>query len=113
MSHRVRSFLLIAIATALLAPVTLAQRPPAPAPAPPPPPSVPSSRSGPISSPTSDPTQPREDLVMVLRGRVTIQGGSVVPNDMLVERVCNNRTRQQVYASSHGDFSMQLGSRID
>jgi tetratricopeptide (TPR) repeat protein len=50
---------------------------------------------------------------MFLRGRVTIQGGSVVPNDMLVERVCNNRTRQQVYASSHGDFSMQLGSRID
>jgi tetratricopeptide (TPR) repeat protein len=32
---------------------------------------------------------------------------------MLIERVCNNRTRQQVYASSHGDFTMQLGSRID
>jgi len=32
---------------------------------------------------------------------------------MLVERVCNNRVRQQVYASPHGDFSMQLGSRAD
>jgi hypothetical protein len=30
-----------------------------------------------------------------------------------VERVCNNRVRQEVYASLHGDFSMQLGSRTD
>src|SRR4029077_516617 len=31
----------------------------------------------------------------------------------MIERVCNNRTRQEVYASQHGDFSMQLGSRAD
>jgi len=115
MSHRARSFFLVTIAAALLVPVTLAQKPPgpAPAPAPQPPTSTPSSRPGPISSPTMDPTQSRDDLVMFLRGRVAIHDGSVVPTDMLVERVCNNRTRQQVYASSHGDFSMQLGSRID
>jgi hypothetical protein len=50
---------------------------------------------------------------MFLRGRVAIQDGAPVPNDMLVERVCNNRVRQQVYASLHGDFSMQLGSKVD
>jgi tetratricopeptide (TPR) repeat protein len=50
---------------------------------------------------------------MFLRGRVATQDGTAVPNDMLVERVCNNRVRQEVYASTHGDFSMQLGSRAD
>jgi tetratricopeptide (TPR) repeat protein len=50
---------------------------------------------------------------MVLRGRVAIQDGTAVPSDMLVERVCNNRARQEVYASPQGDFSMQLGSRAD
>jgi Tetratricopeptide repeat len=50
---------------------------------------------------------------MFLRGRVAIQDGAPVPNDMLIERVCNNRVRQQVYASLHGDFSMQLGSKVD
>jgi outer membrane protein assembly factor BamD (BamD/ComL family) len=50
---------------------------------------------------------------MFLRGRVATHDGAPVPNDLLVERVCNNRVRQEVYASSHGDFSMQLGSRAD
>ena len=50
---------------------------------------------------------------MFLRGRVAIHDGTAVPNDLLVERVCNNRVRQEVYASLHGDFSMQLGSRTD
>jgi tetratricopeptide (TPR) repeat protein len=50
---------------------------------------------------------------MFLRGRVATHDGTPVPNDMLVERVCNNRVRQEVYASLHGDFSMQLGSRAD
>src|SRR5207302_10170045 len=39
--------------------------------------------------------------------------GTPLPNNVLVERVCNNRVRQQLYASPHGDFSMQLGSRAD
>jgi len=50
---------------------------------------------------------------MFLLGRVATHDGAAVPNDMLVERVCNNRVRQQVHASSRGDFSMQLGSRAD
>ena len=50
---------------------------------------------------------------MFLRGRVATHDGSPVPNDVLVERVCNNRLRQEVYASPHGDFSMPLGSRAN
>lgn len=50
---------------------------------------------------------------MFLRGRVATSDGGPVPNDMLIERVCNNRVRQQVYASLHGDFNMELGSRTD
>jgi tetratricopeptide (TPR) repeat protein len=50
---------------------------------------------------------------MFLRGHVATDDGTPIPNDVLVERVCNNRVRQQLYASSRGDFSMQLGSKAD
>ena len=50
---------------------------------------------------------------MFLGGRVATNDGSRVPIDALIERVCNNRVRQEVYASPQGDFSMQLGSRAD
>jgi hypothetical protein len=50
---------------------------------------------------------------MFLQGRVATHDGAAVPNDVLVERDCDNRVRQVVYASPHGDFSMQLGSRTD
>jgi tetratricopeptide (TPR) repeat protein len=32
---------------------------------------------------------------------------------MMIERVCNDKVRQQVYAAPNGDFSMQLDSRSD
>ncbi len=50
---------------------------------------------------------------MFLRGRLATDDGTAVPNDALVERVCNNSVRQQVHATSGGDFSMQMGSRSD
>jgi tetratricopeptide (TPR) repeat protein len=50
---------------------------------------------------------------MFLEGHVATDDGTPVPNDVLVERVCNARVRQQVYATLHGDFSMELGSRTD
>ena len=109
MSHRIRTFVVLAITMALLVPVTVAQKPPAPAP----PPSTPPSRSATPSPPSSEPSQPRENLVMFLQGRVATNDGTPVPNNVMVERVCNNRVRQEVYASPHGDFSMQLGSRVD
>jgi thioredoxin-like negative regulator of GroEL len=46
-------------------------------------------------------------------GRVRTGDGSAIPNDMLVERVCNNRVRQQIYAAPNGEFSMQLGSKAN
>src|SRR5580693_6398116 len=100
MSHRMRIVVLLAIA-ALLVRDTVAQKPPAPAPPPSTPPSLPATPS----PPSLQPSQPREDFVMFLGGRVATHDGAPVPNDVLVERVCNNRARQGVYASPHGDFS--------
>jgi len=50
---------------------------------------------------------------MFLQGRVATDDGTPVPHDALVERVCDARVRQQVYATSRGDFSMELGSMAD
>jgi len=50
---------------------------------------------------------------MFLIGRVTTDDGTPIPHDVLIERVCNDRVRQQVHASSRGDFSMQMGSMAD
>jgi tetratricopeptide (TPR) repeat protein len=50
---------------------------------------------------------------MFLLGRVATSDGTPVPNDALVERVCNAGVRQQVHISSRGEFNMQLGSRTD
>jgi len=110
MHPRARIFVELALAMGLLAPPAFAQKPPAPAP-PPPLPSTNSSRPAVPSALGSQPLEPRGDLVMFLQGRVTTDDGTPVPNDVLVERVCNARVRQQVYATSHGDFSMQLGAR--
>jgi Tetratricopeptide repeat len=113
MSHSMRFFVLLAIATAILVPNALSQKPPAPAPSPTPPPSTSPGRSTIPTSPNSQPGEPALDRVMFLGGRVATYDSSPVPSDMLIERVCNNKVRQVVYASPHGDFSMQLGSRSD
>jgi len=47
---------------------------------------------------------------MFVRGRVATNDGSTLPNNVLVERICSERVRQQVYASVRGDFSMDMGS---
>jgi len=104
-------FLQLALAMGLLAPGAFAQKPPAPPPAPPPSPT--SSRPSTPPPSSSQPDLGMDDLVTFLRGRVATHDGAPVPHDVLVERVCNNRVRQQVYASPQGDFSMQLGSRAD
>ena len=113
MNPGVRIFVELALAMGLLLPVALAQKPPAPAPPPSAPPPTPPGH--PVTpTPSSTPLgQPREDLVMFLLGRVATDDGTPVPHDVLVERVCNARVRQQVYATSRGDFSMELGSMTD
>ena len=114
MAHRVRILVLLLLATPLLVPIAAAQKPPAPPPPPPPPPSTGTpNRPGIVPPPSSQPTQPVGELVMFLTGRVATDDGSPVPNNVQIERICNNRVRQQIYASLRGDFSMQLGSRAD
>lgn len=108
MSHRMCRVILLAPAIALLASATLAQKPPTPAPAP-----VPPNRPDAPTPANSELKEPTQDLVQFLRGRVATGDGSQVPYDAMIERVCNGSVRQQVYATPHGDFSMQLGSMND
>ena len=109
MNHCRLNLIAGALAMGLLVPVALAQKPPAPAPPPPPKPAPAT------PTPSSQPTQPgaQDDLVLFLRGKIATNDGTSLPNDALVERICNNRVLQQVYASPGGDFSMQMGPRFD
>src|ERR1051325_6773357 len=97
MSHRMRILAFLALSTSLLVPVSAAQKPPAPAPPPPPPPSHPSHNPTTPLPRGVDQTQPRGNLVLFLSGRVATNDNTPVPNDVLVERVCNANVRQQVY----------------
>ena len=104
-----------ALAVALLAPAAWPQKPTPPAPPTSNPPSAPPGRS-----PNSPPTpsnmpsgQPTGDLILFLHGRVTTDDGSPIPYDVVIERLCNSNVRQQVYAMTGGDFTMELGSRND
>jgi len=108
-NQRRRIFVQLVLAIGLLAPAASAQKPPAPIPVPPASP-APAHPAGPVL-PGSQPTESDADLVMILLGRVATNDGTFLPNDTLVERVCNERVRQQVYATLRGDFSMQMGSQ--
>ena len=105
-----RRFLVeLALAIGLLAPSAFAQKP---LPAPSPPPSSPPPNSSGTTVPSSpQPVQTDLNYVMFLYGRVSTDDGTPVPQDVSVEVVCNEKVRQQAYATSNGDFSMQMGSR--
>ena len=114
MNRGLRIVVELVLAMGLLEPVASAQKPaPPPAPEPTPPPSKTPSRPINPPPPISQPRQPIEDLVLFLTGRVATDDGTPVPHDVVVERVCNARVRQQVHATARGDFSMQLGSMAD
>lgn len=114
MNYRWRVSFGLALIMGVLVPPAWPQKPPAPPPAPPASPSP--GAGGPVAPnalPNSDVNQQDMDLVLYLRGRVATSDGTSLPNDVMIERWCNSRVRQQVYASVVGDFSMQLGSMAD
>jgi tetratricopeptide (TPR) repeat protein len=113
MHRRLRIFVGLALTMGLLVPAALAQNPPAPAPPPSNAPSTGPSRPVNPAPPISQPRQPQEELVLFLTGQIATDDGSPIPHDVLVERVCDGRVRQQVHASSRGGFSMQMGSMAD
>jgi tetratricopeptide (TPR) repeat protein len=110
-----RVFVVLVLATILLVPAAVAQKPPVatPPPAPLPSPTAPPNRTATPFPSGSGPTQPGDEYVMFLLGRVATNDGTAIPNDAMVERVCDNKISQQVYASSNGAFNMQLGSMAD
>lgn len=109
----IRIFVAFALTMGLLGPVALAQKPPAPAPPTTRPPATSPTQPGNPASPTSQPGQPGTDFVMFVMGKVATNDGSNLPSNVMVERICNSRVRQQVYADPSGGFSMQLGSVTD
>lgn len=115
MHPRLRIFVELALTMGLLVPAALAQNPPAPAPSPPSSTAPSTAPSRPINPapPISQPRLPPDELVLYLIGQVATDDGSPIPHDVVVERVCNGRVRQQVHASPRGDFSMQMGSMAD
>jgi tetratricopeptide (TPR) repeat protein len=50
---------------------------------------------------------------MFLVGHVATNDATAVPSNIMIERVCKDKVRQQVYAAPNGDFNMELGSRTD
>jgi len=117
MNYQKAIFVVAAFGVALTAPLALAQKPPAPPPSPrptpAPQPSAPTSIPPTAPFPNSDPTQPYGDRVLAIRGRIATNDGTLIPYDAIVERVCNNRVKQQAHVSTHGDFSMELGPNSD
>jgi tetratricopeptide (TPR) repeat protein len=113
-NHHKRIFVGLSLGLALLVPVAFAQKPsPSPSPSPTPPPSTNNGRP-PASTPNTQPEQPlSEERVMFLLGNVASNDGTALPNDVRIERICDSKIRQQVFATSRGDFSMQLGSMAD
>jgi hypothetical protein len=57
--------------------------------------------------------QPDDDAVAFISGHVATRDSTPLPNDASVQRICNNRVRQQVYVSLAGDFSMHLPAEGD
>ena len=110
MGYRKGIPVVLVMATALLVPAALGQQPPNPTPTPNPP-SAPANRTPPSSLPDNTRIQPGEEMVLFLSGRVATSDSTPIPNDLLIERICNNRVRQQVYPYAKGDFTMHLGSR--
>src|SRR5262245_63092022 len=46
-----------------------------------------------------------------LSGSVRLTDGTVPPDTVLIERVCNGRVRPEGYTDSKGNFSFQLGAQ--
>ncbi len=57
--------------------------------------------------PTAMGTSQSGMVVWFLRGKIRAGDGTALPNDTAVQRVCNNRVREQVYADSRGDFTLR------
>lgn len=109
MNHR-NCILGLAFLGSLLPSLALAQKP-APPPAPSPPTTSGPSGSGNNLPANTQPVQPDTDLVMFLHGHVSTNDSTALPHDVSLAVVCDEKVRQQAYASPNGDFSLQLGAQ--
>ncbi|HZQ69152.1 MAG TPA: tetratricopeptide repeat protein [Terriglobales bacterium] len=45
---------------------------------------------------------------LIIMGRVLVDDGSVLPNDVVIERLCGEGVNATAYADRHGDFQFQM-----
>ena len=99
------------LASGILIPAAWAQKPPSPSPPPPTaPPPVSTPRNNVPFSPNAPQPYSLTDLVLYLSGSVKTDDGTPLPSNVLIERVCSARIRQQVYVDTGGGFNMDLGT---
>jgi tetratricopeptide (TPR) repeat protein len=67
-----------------------------------------STPSAPRLPTTSIPNTPQSQAVIV-RGKVTLQGGVPLTEPVAIERVCNGAVRREGYTDFKGNFEFQLG----
>jgi len=105
-----RTLLLSVVLAVVSSTALLAQKGPSGPGSSPTPGKVPSTTTPPPSGPTPPLTAPG-DLVLFITGKVSMDDGTALPDNVLVDRVCNGQIRQQVHTDSKGNFTFQLGSR--
>lgn len=68
---------------------------------------------GTTTNPSQTPTQmPEMQRPIFLSGKVVMDDGSLPPEPVKIERVCNGRPRPEGYTDSKGRFSFQLGQNM-
>lgn len=108
MFSRHRTLLVLVATVVSSVPLLFAQKAPAPTPTPSPSRTTTTPQPGIQNPPLRGPS----DLVMFINGKLAMDDGSALPPNILVDRICNGQTRQQVHADIKGNFTFQLGTRF-
>jgi tetratricopeptide (TPR) repeat protein len=58
--------------------------------------------------PATNPAQPSLTQPLFISGRVMLEGGTVPPEPVAIERICNGAARKQSYTDTKGAFQFQL-----
>jgi tetratricopeptide (TPR) repeat protein len=103
-NHRSSRIFILVIAALAASPWSVAQRtsgsskPPSTA-------NLPPTPTSPGPSPNTQP--------IFISGRVLLDGGSALPEAVVIERVCNGVSHREGYTDSKGGFQIQLGQNVE
>ena len=75
-------------------------------------PNIPGRPTSPTIGQPQEQRFPEMQRPIFLSGKVMMDDGSAVPDNVVIERVCNGVAKPEGYANSKGHFSFQLGSNM-